>query len=117
MIKEVIKYVDFNGNENTEEMFFHLSKSEQTKLELAHKGGLSNYIKEVIETGNNTELLVLFEKILIDSYGVKSEDGKRFIKSPSLREEFAQSAAFDALFMEIATTEGKAEAFMQGVVK
>ena len=43
----------------------------------------------------------VFEKIITGSYGKKSEDGRRFIKSPELTEEFLQSAAYSALFMEL----------------
>lgn len=115
MVKKTIKYEDFNGQQVEETLYFNLTQTEQTRMELSKKDGLSNYIKEAVESGDNAALLDLFTNLILESYGIKSEDGKRFIKSPKLKEEFAQSAAFDALFMEIATNPEAAEAFVKGI--
>ena len=45
----------------------------------------------------------------------KSDDGKRFVKSGT-REEFSQTAAYDALFMELATNDDAAATFKKGIV-
>jgi len=45
---------------------------------------------------------------------VKSDDGKRFIKSPELRAEFEQTAAYDELFIELATDDKKLTDFFIG---
>lgn len=115
MIKKTIKYVDFNGDEQNETFYFNLSKAELTKMEIGREGGMANYIEEVVKSGNNAKLLDLFNEIILDSYGVKSEDGKRFIKSSKLREEFEQSAAFSELFMEMVTSPEAADAFVKGI--
>ena len=115
MIKKTIKYTDFNGVESEETFYFNLTQAELTKMELGKKGGMSSYIKEAVESGDNGRLLELFTNLIIESYGVKSEDGKRFIKNAQLKEEFEQSAAFSALFMQIATNPEEAEAFVKGV--
>lgn len=115
MIKKTIKYTDFNGKENEDTFYFNLNKTELTKMELGTKNGMSSYIKEAVESGDNASLMDLFERLILDSYGIKSEDGKRFIKSKQLREEFEQSAAYSELFMEIATNADSAEAFVKGV--
>lgn len=114
MIKKTVKYVDFNGKENEETFYFNLTRAELTKMELGKEGGMSNYIKEAVESGDNAKLVELFTNIILDSYGVKSEDGKRFVKNTTLREEFEQSAAFSEIFMEIATNPDAAEAFIKG---
>ena len=116
MIKKTIKYVDFNGNENEEAVYFNMTKAELTMLELDEKEGLSNYIKGAVESGDNKALVEVFNKLLIESYGVKSEDGKRFVKSEQLKEEFRQSAAFSEIFMTLATNADEAEAFIKGLV-
>lgn len=115
MVKKTIKYVDFNGQEVEETLYFNLSKAELTMMEVGVEGGLSNYIKEAVESGDNAKIVKLFNDILLESYGVKSEDGKRFVKSAKLKEEFAQSAAYSELFMAIATDSNEAEAFMKAV--
>ena len=58
---------------------------------------------ERIVEANNTKLLIKeFKRIIFLAYGVKSEDGKRFIKSDEIREEFSQTAAYSELFMQLA---------------
>lgn len=115
MIKQTIKYTDFNGVENEEVFYFNLTKAELTKLELGKKNGMSNHIKEVVESGDNAELLEILTSLILDSYGAKSEDGKRFIKTKTLREEFEQSPAFSEIFMKMLTTPESAEAFINGI--
>lgn len=117
MVVKVIKYTDFNGNECEDKVYFNLTKAECAKMELAYQGGMSNYIKEVIESGDNAKIVDLFTNLILESYGVKSEDGKRFIKSAKLKEEFEQTAAFSELFVELAMNEAAAEAFVKSVIQ
>ena len=53
MIKKTITYKDFNGNENTDTFYFNLSEAELSMMEVKFKGGLSNYIKEAVDAGDN----------------------------------------------------------------
>ena len=115
MIKKTVKYTDFNGNENEETFYFNLTKAELASMEIATQGGMSNYIEEVVKSGDNKKLLEIFNEILLNSYGVKSEDGKRFKKSPELKESFAESAAFSEIFIELVSDPDAATAFMKGV--
>jgi hypothetical protein len=46
----------------------------------------------------------------------KSPDGKRFIKNDEMREEFQQTAAYSALFMELATDDKAAADFVNGII-
>lgn len=115
MIKKIIKYKDYNGNECEETHYFNLSKMELTKIEVGYKNGMEEYIKEAIKTDDRAGIIELFDRLILDAYGIKSEDGKRFIKSPELREAFKQSAAYSELFMELVTDPKAAEAFMKGI--
>lgn len=117
MVKHVVKYQDFNGQEQEEALYFHMSKTESAMLEVSIPQGLSEYIKEVVESDNKTAMLHLFKKVILESYGIKSEDGKRFIKNPTITQEFEQSIAFDTIFFEIATNPELAKTFMEGVVR
>lgn len=116
MIKKIIKYTDFNGNENEEVVYFNLNKVECTKLQVSKAGGLKEYIEEVVKSGDEKAMIELFDTVLLTSYGIKSDDGKRFIKSEQLKQEFMQSPAYEAIFMQIATNVAEADAFMKGVI-
>ncbi len=116
MIKRTITYEDFNGNPQSDEAHFHLSKSELIEMEVEYDGGFIQHVQSIIDANNQKELIGHFKKLILSSYGIKSPDGKVFQKSDELREKFANSAAYSTLFMELATDEGSAAAFINGVI-
>lgn len=116
MISKTITYTDFNGTERTETHYFHFSKAELVELRLSKVGGLDNYIREIIAARDESKLIELFKDLVLKAYGQKSEDGRRFIKSEAMREEFSQTQAYSDIFMELATNEEAATAFVNGVI-
>ena len=116
MLHRPITFQDFDGNTVTENFYFNLSKSELLELEVAYDGGLSAALQRIIDASDVRALIAEMKKLVLLSYGKKSEDGKRFVKSDQLREEFTQTPAYDALFMELATNDGAAAVFIQGIV-
>jgi len=120
MIKETVKYEDFNGNECTEDLYFNLSKAELTEMELSKEGGMSAYYEKIVHAQDVPALASVFKELLLKTYGIKSDDGKGFIKKDAfgnpLSIAFEQTAAFDALYMELITDTDKATAFFNGVI-
>ena len=116
MLKKTIKYKDFNGNEREEDFYFNLMQSEIAELELSTVGGFTESIQKIIQTQDGPEIIKQFKKIILKSYGEKSADGKRFIKSDELSEAFFFSFAYSELFMELATDDEAASAFINGIV-
>lgn len=116
MLKREITYEDFNGDTVTDIFYFNLSKPELIEMEVEEEGGFGSLLERIIESRNARELIKQFKNIVLMAYGVKSEDGKRFIKSDKLREEFAQTAAYQTLFMELASNDDAAAIFLKGVL-
>lgn len=116
MIKKTVNYTDFNGVAQTEELYFNLTKMELVKLDTEFVGGLQQTIQTAVDNNDTKTIMDCIEKILIKGYGKKSDDGKRFIKSAEMAEEFKQSAAFDELFYQIASNEDEASAFITGLM-
>jgi hypothetical protein len=116
MLKKEITYEDFNGETVTEYFYFNLSKTELLELEHEYNRGFTANIEAIVEANSTKELVAEFKKIILLAYGKKSEDGKRFIKNDELREEFSQTAAFNELFISLATDETAASAFINGIV-
>ncbi len=116
MLKRDITYQDFNDEKVTDTFYFNITKSEIIELEVETKEGMDATIKKIIETKDNKTLIAEFKRIILLAYGEKSADGKRFIKSDESREAFSQTAAFDSLFMELATEEEAAANFIKGVL-
>lgn len=110
MLKKSIKYVDYNGETQTDECYFNLSKSELMEIQVSEKGGFENYLTALIEEKDQKKIYNLFKEIVLMSYGQKSSDGRTFIKKKMvdgqmirLRDEFEQTEAFSELMMELLT--------------
>lgn len=116
MVVKKIKYTDFNGVEREEEFMFNLTEAEITEMELTTDGGLSDSIKKIISAQDTPEIIKTFKMLLLKSYGEKSADGRRFIKSEELTEAFTQTNAYSQLFMELATDDKSAIAFINGII-
>lgn len=116
MLKRDITYEDFNGQSVTETFYFNLTQTEILEMEVGYEGGLEAAMKRIVEANDSKQIIAEFKKIILFAYGQKSEDGKRFIKNDELREAFSQTAAYDTLFIELATNDEKASEFMLGIL-
>lgn len=116
MLKKTMTYTDFDGVERTETFYFNLTKAEILNLEMREVGGLQTLIKKIIEEKDNARLIKLFQDLIILSYGEKSPDGKLFRKSPEITEKFTASQAYSDLFIELASNDAAAAAFVNGIV-
>ena len=116
MLKRLITYTDFDGRDQTELFFFNMTNAEMMSLSVSREGNLEAYVRKLFDKEDVGGILDLIHDLILTSYGVKSEDGKRFIKSRQLREEFSQSAAYDVLFSELMLDGEKQKAFIDGIV-
>ena len=116
MLKKTIKYTDYDGTEREEDFYFNLNKAEVTEMELSKQGGLSEYIKRIVAAQDAPSLVELFKELICKSYGEKSLDGKRFVKSKELTEEFTQTEAYAELFVELASNAEEATKFVNGIM-
>lgn len=116
MIKETITYEDYNGNERTEDFYFNLTKAEVMEMEMSTSGGLAEMIQRVVAAQDQPSIIKIFKDLILKAYGVKSPDGKRFMKSEELSIEFSQTEAYSQLFMKLATDADAASNFVNGIV-
>lgn len=128
MITKDTKYVDFLGNERTETMHFNL-----TQVELVEMGmDLPDDIKKEVgdDPSNITEetamnlmvrlgekgIMAFLKTVILKSYGVVSEDGRRFEKSEQISKEFSETIAFDNLMMELLADDEAAANFINSLI-
>lgn len=116
MLKKTIEYTDYNGTKRTEDFYFNLSKAEIAEMELEIPGGMTTMLQRITAAQDTPSLIKIFKDLILRSYGVKSDDGKRFIKSQQLKDEFSQTEAYSELFMELATNAEAASAFVNGIL-
>lgn len=113
MFSDTVTYVDFNGNERSEELFFNISETESLKFLTSVEGGYDAYLQKVLDEFDNmkveddhsrvqavTKVLDVYEDIILAGYGEKSDDGKRFMKSEGITNNFKCSAAYEALLLK-----------------
>lgn len=116
MLKKAITYKDYNGVERTEDFYFNLSKAELMEMEMGVSGGFKQYLQRIVNADDTPKLIKEFKDIIMRSYGEKSPDGKRFVKSKELSEAFSQTEAYSELFIELLGDAKKAAEFMNGIV-
>lgn len=116
MIVRTMTYTDYNGETRTEKFYFNLTAAEIAKLNFSEKGGLEESIKRCIKEGDTGKMVSLLEKIVLLSYGERSEDGRQFIKSEELSKAFSQTPAYSDLFMSFFTDENAATTFLDELI-
>lgn len=116
MLKKTVTYEDFNGEEVSEDFFFHLSKAELVELELGTEGGLAESLQKSLDKLDGQAIISQFKNIILTSYGQRSSDGKRFTKNQQLRDEFESTEAYSTLFMELLTDSDALDEFINGII-
>lgn len=116
MLKKTITYEDYDGNTITEDFYFNLTKAELIKMELSEQGGLSEAYERIINARDVPEMIRIFDQLIEKAYGVKSPDGKRFIKNEEVYEAFKENPAYDVVFSELITDTEKSLEFFNGII-
>ena len=111
-----VDYTDFGGIDRKEEFLFNLTEAELMDMNLSSDEGLENYLTKIIQAKDKAQLYALFKTIIRKSYGEKSPDGRRFMKSDELYKAFTETEAYSQIFMDLVTDSKKAAAFMNGII-
>lgn len=116
MYVKQITYTDYNGETRTEPFYFNLNKGELIKIQLSKNGGYETYLNRLITTENQSEMIEVFDQFIKMSYGVKSDDGKKFIKNQEVLDDFIQSEAYSELITELLTNDKTSADFFNGIL-
>lgn len=116
MFKKTITYKDYNGEERTEDFYFHLNQAELTKMQLEIPGGLTGMIDRITKRKSGPDIMEVFNTLIERSYGVKSPDGRKFVKSKEILDDFLQTEAYNVFFMELVTSADAASEFFNQII-
>lgn len=133
MYKKTITYKDFDGKERIEDLYFNLTKTEliEFALELPDNvsGSMTNEkenvdentaISKVMSAFNNKSIFKFLKDLILKSYGVRKDEGRRFAKTDengkSLSVEFAETMAFEAIIDEFLSDDEAAANFVNAVI-
>ena len=121
MLKQTVSYLDFDDNPTQETLYFNLTKTELAdnitiKDELDAMQQTFSQERHELTTTEIKQLIDLVKTFMRLSYGVRSADGKRFIKTDEQWTEFTQTAAYDAFLYSLFEDPNKAVIFMTGIL-
>lgn len=119
MLKKVISYTDFNGNTKSKICYFNLNRPELMEMRRSPLEEMQKIITRIrgmedpdseLSTVEKDEIQekmgAILRDLVIQSYGIKSDDGESFSKRVGNRrygagEDFTETMAYDALYMEM----------------
>ena len=128
MLKKTITYKDFDGNNCTEDLYFNMTRVELTEFAFDMPEDITKNINDpkdmdveaagvkIAEKLGSKGIFQFVKDLVHKAYGVRSEDGKRFIKSAKLSEEFSQTMAYDEFMMDLFSDDKKAADFVNAIV-
>lgn len=109
-------YLDYEGNQQEDVLYFNLNKAELGKLQMRMDGKFLDYLQALIEKKKIEALYDFFYNLLLDSYGEKDPSGKKFIKNKQIREDFENSIAFSETLMKVIADVESMSAFTKGIL-
>lgn len=107
-IKDV-KYKDFAGNEQIDKVYCNYLESELIDIDFEKMG-------MIWASNDQIEFVRFMKNFILDAYGIKSLDNKRFIKNEEQKLQFSQSQAFSTLLIMIVSDEKEAQEFIKNVL-
>ena len=120
MIKKTVTYTDYNEVERTENFYFNLSKAEVMEMAMRNEGGIAESIQKIVDAKDAPAIIRVFKDLVLKAYGVKSDDGRRFMKTKPdgtrYADDFKETEAYSQIFMELATDADAAAKFINGIV-
>ena len=116
MLKQRVKYEGFDGELIEEDLYFNLTRMDLIELNDRYESkDMAAYMDKIVKEKNIKELYKVLKDVVLMAYGVKSEDGKRFIKNQTVKDEFAESLAFSQLIEDFHETDTAMSDFITGI--
>lgn len=125
MFKKEIPYTDYNGENRTGTCYFNLNKTELMEIALdlpedifENTDGKSEteIVRMMVDKLGMKGLFKFLKELILKSYGEKSKDGLRFVKSEEISTAFSQTPMFDSMFTEMLGNDKAASDFINEVM-
>ena len=128
MFAKTINYEDFLGNKREETLYFNLTQTEIIDFATELPSGVSEAIGDpnkmdqeaaaikIVETIGSKGVIDFLKTLLLKSYGIPSEDGRKFMKSEEISKDFSQTLAYDTILMELMSDDTAANEFVNKII-
>lgn len=115
MIKKTVTYKNlFTEAEVTEDLYFHLDPAELAKMWVIGGESWMEHMQTLSEKSDGKTIMEEFEKMLGTAYGERR--GDKLVKTPTIREEFLSSQAYNTLFMELLASKDNGSSFFANLI-
>lgn len=115
MQKLTVQYQNWDGDLETEDLYFHLNIKELQDME-KWDVPLTQRIAKLTKTEDGKEAFELMRDIIEAAYGERSDDGKRFVKSPEVLKNFTQGLAYDEVILTFIDGSMDLAKFIEGLL-
>lgn len=116
MLKKEFTYTDYDGKTQIEVGYFNMTKAEIAAMQVKMDGKYIDYLQDLVAGNHIEKLFNIFRELVLDSYGKKSDDGKRFVKTPELRADFEASIPFSDMLIDLISSGDKMSAFTKAIL-
>ena len=116
MLCKKITWTDYDGTERTEDFYFNLTQAELAMMDLSVAGGMRKRMEKLMQKQDTPVVMEVLRDMIKLSYGVKSDDGRKFLKSDEIFKDFEQTEAYSIFFMELFNKPGAAAEFFRGIL-
>ena len=115
MQKITVTYENFDGENVTEDLYFHLNIKELQEME-NWDPSLTERIAKLTKTEDGKEAFELMRDIIEAAYGERSEDGKRFVENPEVLKNFTEGLAYDEVIIQFLDGTTDLAKFIEGLL-
>ncbi len=117
MLKQTIRFKDYNDEDRTIVEYFHLNEAEIVDMQAKSKNGIQEDMQEAILSNDVGQVLDFITNLVHKSYGKKSADGLQFDKTPELLHKFVTSAYYSDFLLGLIEDNGaKGQEFVRGIM-
>ena len=116
MYNKIIEFENYDGETRQMEVFCALTEAEVVELEVSWDGGLRAVLEQIINEHDQKRMVEMMKMLITKSYGKKSLDGNKFVKSQEVLDDFMQTPAYSELFMLLSTDAEEASKFVNGII-
>ena len=120
MYKKTVKYQDLDGNDVEDTLYFNYTAAQLSTL-LDNLGidvdNVQDYVQRLQNNEDVNNMVKFVHQLIVNAYGERSSDAKHFVKNDEVRENFENSLAFDAIFLEFMKNPSEFEEFVESATR
>lgn len=116
MFSKDFEYTGYDGKPKKDTYWFNLTEAELYEIDLSSIHGFNAEMMKLLKEERTKEIVDAFKGIILNSVGVISADGRKFLKSEEIREDFYRSKAYSMLFVELVSSGEKVAEFLKGAI-